>query len=326
MGPLLGGLLVTYTTWHWIFILNIPIGLLGIFYARKYMPNFTMPKRTFDFVGFLLFGISLVMISTSLEIMGRPEIADYLPAATLLGGLLMLVFYIFHAKGHPNPLIGLPLFKTRTFSVGIAGNVASRLGTGCVPFLMPLMLQVGFGYSALIAGCMMAPTAIGSIMAKSAVTQVLRSLGYRKVLVGITLIIGVLIASFALQSPGMSAWMMILPLFILGIAMSTQFTAMNTITLADLTDNNASSGNSVLAVTQQLSISFGIAISATVLRFYDGLSLGGNVDHFHYTFITMGIVTLLSSLVFLLLKPRDGDNLIQGRNVKKVAPQVKNNV
>ncbi|WP_016584732.1 MFS transporter, partial [Yersinia pestis] len=86
MGPLLGGLLVTYTTWHWIFILNIPIGLLGIFYARKYMPNFTMPKRTFDFVGFLLFGISLVMISTSLEIMGRPEIADYLPAATLLGG------------------------------------------------------------------------------------------------------------------------------------------------------------------------------------------------------------------------------------------------
>lgn len=151
----------------------------------------------------------------------------------------------------------------------------------------------------------------------------LRSLGYRKVLVGITLIIGVLIASFALQSPGMSAWMMILPLFILGIAMSTQFTAMNTITLADLTDNNASSGNSVLAVTQQLSISFGIAISATVLRFYDGLSLGGNVDHFHYTFITMGIVTLLSSLVFLLLKPRDGDNLIQGRNVKKVAPQVK---
>ncbi len=135
---------------------------------------------------------------------------------------------------------------------------------------MPLMLQVGFGYSALIAGCMMAPTAIGSIMAKSAVTQVLRSLGYRKVLVGITLIIGVLIASFALQSPGMSAWMMILPLFILGIAMSTQFTAMNTITLADLTDNNASSGNSVLAVTQQLSISFGIAISATVLRFMMG--------------------------------------------------------
>ncbi|CNH41849.1 putative membrane transport protein [Yersinia thracica] len=318
MGPLLGGLLVTYATWHWIFILNIPIGLLGIFYARKYMPDFTMPKRAFDIIGFLLFGSSLVLISVSLEIMGRPDIASYLPALVLLGGLLMLLFYIFHAKDHPNPLIGLPLFKTRTFSVGIAGNVASRLGTGCVPFLMPLMLQVGFGYSAIIAGCMMAPTAIGSMMAKSAVTQVLRSLGYRKVLVGITAIIGVLIALFAFQSPGMSPWMMILPLFVLGMAMSTQFTAMNTITLADLTDNNASSGNSVLAVTQQLAISFGVAISAVVLRFYDGLSVGNNIDHFHYTFITMGAVTLLSSVVFLLLKPKDGDNLIQGRNVKKV--------
>lgn len=285
-----------------------------------------MPKRAFDIIGFLLFGSSLVMISVSLEIMGRPDIASYLPAAVLLGGLLMLLFYIFHAKGHPNPLIGLPLFKTRTFSVGIAGNVASRLGTGCVPFLMPLMLQVGFGYSAIIAGCMMAPTAIGSMMAKSAVTQVLRSLGYRTVLVGITAIIGVLIALFAFQSPGMSPWLMILPLFILGMAMSTQFTAMNTITLADLTDNNASSGNSVLAVTQQLAISFGVAISAVVLRFYDGLSFGNNIDHFHYTFITMGAVTLLSSVVFLLLKPRDGDNLIQGRNVKKVTQPAESEV
>ncbi|WP_145578789.1 multidrug transporter subunit MdtD [Yersinia alsatica] len=326
MGPLLGGLLVTYATWHWIFILNIPIGLLGIFYARKYMPDFTMPKRAFDFIGFLLFGSSLVMISVSLEIMGRPDIADYLPAATMVGGLLMLLFYVFHAKNHPNPLIGLPLFKTRTFSVGIAGNVASRLGTGCVPFLMPLMLQVGFGYSAIIAGCMMAPTAIGSMMAKSVVTQVLRSLGYRKVLVGVTVIIGILIALFSLQSPGMSPWLMILPLFILGMAMSTQFTAMNTITLADLTDNNASSGNSVLAVTQQLAISFGVAISAVVLRFYDGLSVGDNVDHFHYTFITMGVVTLLSSAVFLLLKPKDGNNLIKGRAVKKVAQPAESEV
>ncbi len=127
---------------------------------------------------------------------------------------------------------------------------------------MPLMLQVGFGYQAFIAGCMMAPTALGSIIAKSMVTQVLRRLGYRHTLVGITVIIGLMIAQFSLQSPAMAIWMLILPLFILGMAMSTQFTAMNTITLADLTDDNASSGNSVLAVTQQLSISLGVAVSA----------------------------------------------------------------
>ena len=129
---------------------------------------------------------------------------------------------------------------------------------------MPLMLQVGFGYPAIIAGCMIAPTAIGSIIAKSTVTQVLRWFGYRKTLVGITVFIGLMIAQFSLQSPEMPLWMLLLPLFVLGMAMSTQFTAMNTITLADLTDDNASSGNSLLAVTQQLSISLGVAISAAV--------------------------------------------------------------
>ncbi|WP_274865619.1 DHA2 family efflux MFS transporter permease subunit, partial [Serratia marcescens] len=250
LGPLLGGWLVTYATWHWIFLINIPIGLLGIFYARKYMPDFTTPKRRFDFLGFMLFGLSLVLISTGLELFGERVLDSYVSLGILLSGFVMLFGYIAHARRHPQPLIGLDLFKTRTFSVGIAGNVASRLGTGCVPFLMPLMLQVGFGYTAIVAGCMMAPTAIGSLMAKSTVTQVLRWFGYRKTLVGITVIIGVLIAQFALQSPGMPLWLMILPLFVLGMAMSTQFTAMNTISLADLNDANASAGNSVLAVTQ----------------------------------------------------------------------------
>lgn len=178
---------------------------------------------------------------------------------------------------------------------------------------MPLMLQVGFGYSAIIAGCMMAPTAIGSLLAKSTVSQVLRWFGYRSTLIGVTVIIGVLIAQFALQSPGMPLWLLIIPLFLLGMAMSTQFTAMNTISLGDLSDANASSGNSVLAVTQQLSISFGVAVSAAVLRFYDSLSLGTIIDHFHYTFITMGIVSTVSALVFMLLRKKDGRNLITGK-------------
>ncbi|WP_423827350.1 multidrug transporter subunit MdtD [Serratia marcescens] len=319
MGPALGGFLVQYASWHWIFLINIPIGLLGIFYARKYMPDFTTPKRRFDFLGFMLFGLSLVLISTGLELFGERVLASYVSLGILLSGFVMLFGYIAHARRHPQPLIGLDLFKTRTFSVGIAGNVASRLGTGCVPFLMPLMLQVGFGYTAIVAGCMMAPTAIGSLMAKSTVTQVLRWFGYRKTLVGITVIIGVLIAQFALQSPGMPLWLMILPLFVLGMAMSTQFTAMNTISLADLNDANASAGNSVLAVTQQLSISFGVAISAAVLRFYESLSLGTMIDHFHYTFITMGIVTVASALVFMLLRRKDGRNLISGQESKKEA-------
>ncbi len=314
LGPLLGGVLVTWASWHWIFLINIPIGILGLLYARKYMPNFTTPRRGFDMQGFLLFGLGLVLISSGMELFGERIVASYIGILILLGGLLLLMAYIWHARRHPAPLIALPMFKTRTFSVGIAGNLASRLGTGCVPFLMPLMLQVGFGYTALIAGCMMAPTAFGSLLAKSTVTQVLRWFGYRKTLVGVTLVIGMLIGQFSLQSPGMEIGLLILPLFILGMAMSTQFTAMNTIALADLTDENASSGNSVLAVTQQLSISLGVAVSAAVLRLYEGIDSINTVEQFHYTFLTMGAVTLLSALVFLLLHPKDGRNLIKERH------------
>ena len=314
LGPVLGGVFVTWASWHWIFLINIPIGVIGILYARKYMPNFTTPRRRFDIGGFLLFGLSLVLFSSGIELFGEKIVATWQALAVIAVSLLLLVAYVRHARRHPTPLISLSLFKTHTFSVGIAGNLATRLGTGCVPFLMPLMLQVGFGYPAIIAGCMIAPTASGSIIAKYTVTQVLRWFCYRKTLVGITVFIGLMIAQFSLQSPEMPLWMLLLPLFVLGMAMSTQFTAMNTITLADLTDDNASSGNSLLAVTQQLSISLGVAISAAVLRFYEGFDNASTVQQFHYTFITMGVITIISALMFMLLRAKDGRNLISERH------------
>ena len=320
LGPVLGGVLVTWASWHWIFLINIPIGIAGLFYARKFMPNFTTPRRKFDMGGFFLFGLSLVLFSSGMELFGEKVVATWLAISIIFSGIVLFLLYIRHARRHPTPLISLSLFNTRTFSVGIAGNIASRLGTGCVPFLMPLMLQVGFGYPALIAGCMMAPTAVGSILAKSGVTQLLRRLGYRRTLVGVTIFIGVMIAQFSLQSAALPVWLLILPLFVLGMAMSIQFTSMNTITLADLNDENASGGNSVLAVTQQLSISLGVAVSAAVLRFYEGFDSTNTVEQFHSTFITMGVLTVISALVFMLLKPKDGRNLIKDRHKPKQTP------
>ncbi|MGJ3355254.1 multidrug transporter subunit MdtD [Providencia sp. Je.9.19] len=313
LGPLLGGVLVTYATWHWIFIINIPIGVLGIFYALKHMPDFKMPKRKFDTLGFILFGFGLVMLSISLDLFSDKSLSNYIPISIVLGGFLFLLLYIIHAKRTKHAIIPLNLFKTRTFSIGISGNLATRLGTGSIPFLIPLMLQVGFGYEAVVAGMMMAPLAIGSIVAKSGVTKILTNFGYRKTLFLITLIIGIMITQFALQSPNMSIYLLVIPLFILGMAMSIQFTAMNTICLADLTDNNASSGNSMLAVTQQLSISFAIAVSAAILSYYDAQPSGNTIDNFHYTFITIGVITLVSAFVFLLLSKTDGDNLIKSK-------------
>ncbi|MTD39238.1 DHA2 family efflux MFS transporter permease subunit [Erwinia sp. CPCC 100877] len=313
LGPMLGGILVTWASWHWIFLINIPIGILGLIYAHRHMPDFTAQRRGFDMAGFLLFGLSLVLISSGMELFGERIVASMIALSVVAGGILLLMVYVLHARYHPSPLIALPLFKVRTFSIGITGNIASRLGTGCVPFLMPLMLQIGFGHDAFIAGCMMAPIAIGSILAKSIVTQVLRHLGYRRTLIGVTVFIGLMIGQFALQDAQMPVWQLLIPLFILGMGMSTQFTAMNTITLADLNDDNASSGNSVLAVTQQLSISLGVAVSAAVLRFYEGFTDSSTVQYFHYTFLTMGAITVVAAAIFMLLHPHDGRNLIKAR-------------
>ena len=140
LGPVLGGVFVTWASWHWIFLINIPIGVIGILYARKYMPNFTTPRRRFDIGGFLLFGLSLVLFSSGIELFGEKIVATWQALAVIAVSLLLLVAYVRHARRHPTPLISLSLFKTHTFSVGIAGNLATRLGTGCVPFLMPLML------------------------------------------------------------------------------------------------------------------------------------------------------------------------------------------
>lgn len=316
LGPVLGGVLVTWATWHWIFLINIPVGIIGIACACKYMPDFTTPRRQFDILGFLLFGVGLVLISSGLELTGERVVSGILTLAILLSGVGLLLLYILHARRHPAPLIELSLFSNRTFSIGIIGNIASRLGTGCIPFLIPLMLQVAFGYSAIVAGCVMAPTAIGSIVAKSMVTKLLRRFGYRNTLFSVTLIIGFFITSFYLQLPDYSILFLIIPLFLLGMAMSTQFTAMNTITLADLDDNSASSGNSVLAVSQQLAIGFGIAISASVLSFYETIE-SSSIRQFHDTFLTMGIVTILSALVFLALKKGDGRNMTASVEKKK---------
>lgn len=315
VGPLLGGLLVTYTTWHWIFLINLPIGLLGIIYAKRSMPDFTMPRRRFDSCGFLLFSLGLVLISSGMVLISEDIMNKYLAVLTFFSGFLLILGYILYASKAKQPLIRLSLFKTRTFSIGISGCILSRLGIGCIPFLMPLMLQIGFGYPPLTAGLMMAPIALGSITAKSTVTQVLKWFGYRRTLIVITLLIGLTIAQFSLQQPHYSIWLLIIPLFIMGVFMSTQFTSLNTLTLGYLDNEHASEGNSLMAVTQQLSISFGIALCTAVFSFFSSQS-GSSLDHFHYTFITMGAITVISSVIFFFLKSGDGDDLVQGR--KKV--------
>lgn len=319
VGPLLGGALVTYAGWHWIFLINIPVGLAGMLYAWRIMPQFTGPHGPFDFTGFAFFGLGLALFSGGLELFGGRAESKCLAPFLLLAGVALLTLYARHARRNQAPLIRLGVFRIHTFRVGIAGNVVSRLGTGCMPYLMPLMLQVGLGHPALTAGMMMAPMALGSLTAKTFAVRVLRRFGYRNTLVGVTACIGLMIAQFSLQTPSLPLWMLILPMILLGMAMSTQFTAMNSITLGDLAQEHVSTGNSLLAVTQQLSISFGVASSTAVLRLFNALAPGSLLDHFHETFLTVGGVTLLASLVFLFLRRGDGDALLPGRGERRAS-------
>ncbi|MGL6149027.1 MAG: DHA2 family efflux MFS transporter permease subunit [Plesiomonas sp.] len=313
LGPLLGGWLVTYTSWHWIFLINLPIGLLGLWYAKRCMPDIRMPTHRLDWRGFLFFGLGLVLITLGMELFGENSLGHGIAYAILGSGILLLLSYGWHATHYPNPLIDLKLFRIRTFSIGIAGNMFSRLGTGGIPFLLPLMLQVGLGYSAEISGWMMAPIAVAAILSKPFITQLLKRLSYRTTLLLTTVLTAACIAGFGLYRATYPIWVLIPLLLMFGMLMSIQLTSMNTLALSGLSEHNASGGNAVLSVAQQLAISFGIAGSASILSLYKEQGFTLNLA-FHHTFLTVAGITLLSGVIFMLMKPHDGANMHAPKN------------
>ena len=198
-GPTLGGWLVEYASWHWIFLINLPVGLLGCLVAMKLMPDLRSPVPSrFDSIGFLLFGGSMVLISIALEGLGELHLSHLRVVLLLIGGLVLLTAYWLRALRIDKPLFPPSLFKARTFAVGILGNLFARLGSGALPFLTPLLLQVGLGYPPSTAGMTMIPLALFAMVAKPMAKPLLDFFGYRKLLVGNTLILGCLIAGFGL--------------------------------------------------------------------------------------------------------------------------------
>ncbi len=227
-------------------------------------------------------------------------------------GIITLIAYLFHARNNEHALYAPSLFAVRTFRLGLAGNLVSRLGMSALPFLLPLLLQVAFGYSAISAGWLLMPIALAAIAVKPLIKPIVTRLGYRHTMVLNTRIIGILIASLAALTPQTPLWLMFFLLFAIGAANSVQFTGMNTLTMADLRSHQASSGSSLMGVNQQLAISFGIAIGALLLQSFSQASFTQyHIETaFRLTFLIMGLMTFLSSWVFARLHPLDGDNLV----------------
>lgn len=320
LGPLVGGYLVDYASWHWIFLINVPIGCVGLGLALSIMPDFYAVEKMsrFDLLGFLLFASAAAGLTLAIEIFIHVKVPEY--ALLLLGiGFGSLYAYWRHAHQHPHPLYSLNLLQVRTYRLGLIGNMMSRLGMSAVPFLLPLLFQVAFMYSASASGWMLAPIAIATLLAKPLIKPLMQRFGYRSVLIVNTRLLGIFIAFLSSLSADSSVCLSTILLLIIGLCNSIQFSAMNTIALSNLRLWQTGSGNSLLAVNQQLSIGFGIAFGAMLLNsFSSNQYLQWELTQaFQLTFIILGCVTFLSSWVFTALHPRDGSSLVAKKKNKR---------
>ncbi|MDO5636419.1 MAG: DHA2 family efflux MFS transporter permease subunit [Myroides sp.] len=312
VGPSLGGFLSDNISWHWIFLVNLPVGIIGIILAYKIMPNYKNTVGKFDFLGLLYFSLALVFITLAMEI-SSVGINHYtlILGLVFLAGLLFTLYYR-HFKRTAKPIIDLNLFKIRTLRIGLIGSLITRFGISGLPFLLPLMMQVGFDFSASKSGMMLLPSALTTIAVKPWIPKLVKKFGYRTILMSNTLFLAVIIFVFSFMEKDTPLMYYILLMIAYGAFTSIQMTSMNTISLSDLNDDQASGGNSLLTIMQQLSVSFGISIAALILAFYkDQMDFyhGDLVTAFHYTLITLAVLTALSSLTFTKLKRNDGEKL-----------------
>ncbi|MGV3525952.1 MAG: multidrug transporter subunit MdtD [Candidatus Sericytochromatia bacterium] len=312
LGPPLGGWLVEIASWHWIFLINLPIGLVG-WVASWYLlhdgPE-TLSRQPFDGLGFGLLAVGMVSASLALNGWAEGEFGQPLWLGLALLGGSALGGYVGHARRARQPLFPLALLHTRSYRVGLAGNFFARLGSSGTPFLIPLMLQVGLGYSPGTAGLMMLPVAASAILAKRFATLWIRRWGYRQVLIGNTLLVGLLITSFALISPEQPQGLRLLQLGVFGLFNSLQFTAMNTLTLKDLPSPQTASGNSLFSMIQRLAMGVAAALAGVFLQLFalllaPRLSSAGTPSllTFQATFVCLGLLTCASSLIFRRLTP-----------------------
>jgi EmrB/QacA subfamily drug resistance transporter len=323
LGPIAGGLIVGYFHWRVIFFINVPIGLLGLYLVYRHLPNYLEKvSHPLDVAGLLLFGSGIGLLSYVLEVFGEHTLSWPAILGLLVVSALLLTGYGWRATRTPFPLLRLALFRLRTFRAAVGGSFFTRLGIGGIPFLFPLLYQVGLGFSPIESGLLMVPQALAAMSLKITMPIVLRYLGYRRVLISNTVIIGLLILLFATIGVGTPVWLIVAQLFVYGFATSLQYTSMNTLVYADVTEKEASSASTIASTMQQMSISFGVAVAslATVFFIPDRLhpQAPEMIRGIHEAFLVLGGWTIFSSLIFQELKSDDGNSISQ----HKVLPAV----
>jgi EmrB/QacA subfamily drug resistance transporter len=312
IGPPLGGFIATFASWRWIFWINIPVGILGVILATRYIENIREEDvPPLDVKGFILSGIGLSGLAFGFTTIGQGLFPTPVVLALLAAGAIGCALYVRHARSAPAPLLDLGLLKVKTFFVSVVGGFVYRIGIGAMPFLLPLFFQLGFGMSAFQSGLLTFVSAIGAIAMKTTAAPIIRRYGFKRVLVVNALISSLFIAVIAPFTPATPHAVMLGLLLVGGFFKSLQFTSINTIAYADIDNKAMSRATSFASVAQQLSLSAGVATGALVLE----LERMGRDSHevlladFPSAFVLVSAIAASSALIFATL-PRDaGANL-----------------
>ena len=302
MGPLLGGVLTTYLSWRWIFYVNLPFGLVGIALALRFIklaPETNTGK--FDFAGFLMVGGGLGLLQFGLENVSRPVVPPAATAMALVAATALLAGFGLYARRKDAPAIDLNLFRGRAFRVGSLAGGLCRVGLNGVPFLLPLMLQVGFGLSPIGSGSITFIGSAGAIIIRSQLNKLVRAHGFRIVLVTSAVAGSVALLGFSVMEPHTPHWVLLLWVFFFGLTRSAQFMTSNTLSYSEMPDSHLSRATSLGGALQQLSVSFGVSLSAVLLALVSAHSHALTPARFHEVFILTAIVPLLAIPGFMTL-------------------------
>lgn len=309
VGPPLGGFIVTWVSWRWIFYINVPIGLAGMWLASKYIPDIRIPDKVrFDKLGFVLSGVSLSCLVFGLEMASRGATSMLGSTGLIVGGLVVGAIYVWHSKRATNPILDLSLMRFTTFRLSVIAGSLTRITAGSVPFLLPLMMQLGFGLSAAHSGVITFVSALGAMLMKATAAPVLRLWGFRATLVWNGVLSMICVALCAAFRPEWPLWIIYAVLLFSGFFQSLQFSAYNTVAYADVPSERFSSATSFYTTFQQLMLSLGICVAAAAL--HASVTWHGRehaqLPDFSVAFLVVTFVSLIAAPVCLLLPKNAG--------------------
>jgi len=308
LGPVLGGAITTYAHWRFIFLINLPMGLLGMWLAWRHIPMLRQPVGPLDWRGFLLSAGGLALAMFGLSAIGRGLVPGAAIAACVLVGAGLMAGYARHASRHPHPLLRLDLFKVPTFRAGVLGGSLFRIGIGATPFLLPLMLQLGFGLDPLQSGLVTFTSTAGAMFMKVVAPRIIHRFGFRPVLVWNGLLASLLLCGFGLFRADTPYALMVGVLLASGCFRSLQFTSINAIAYADIDQPRMSQASSLAAMAQQVSLALGVTIGGYALSLAGTLTgrPDGAAINFTFAFLTVGLISAISVLQMRRLAPDAG--------------------